>query len=124
MFKQLILIIYLLSSCNTEDKRELITGGSLKYWDLFNNESNRFVGAYSFSVNGTCYYYVYMSGKKVKFIMGDVIYSETWEMDKNILTFYSFSYNILKLTKDTMVLRSISQMDTILLVESSLVKNK
>ncbi len=96
---------------------KILFNENIQYWDEFDVKKGYITGSYSFNKNGSCDYYTYKQGKRNKIFDDDILQPHTWSLkNDSILNIQGFNRNILRFSKDSIVLQNIITGDTIFLV--------
>lgn len=99
--------------------RQKLTGNSTLFWDIYDRERGYVKASYSFSENGSWFYYLYKDGKRTRMPKGDMVYPDTWTIEKDsVLNLGGFKQKILKFDHDTLILLSERRIDTTLLIKA------
>lgn len=132
--RQYLLVICLLQvGCHSDVRTEFLTNSDYKYWDVYRSRflaGDSFVyypvplniGSYRFAVDGSCKYFLRdrsKGSKRVPFYVDDIMEIEEWKfINDSIISIQGRTKYILKLNNDTLLARSPSTMDSILLINS------
>jgi hypothetical protein len=97
------LIIICLFSCKGKNNNYV-------YYDMYLNGDRLPSGAYRFSNNGACVYYIYdnSTGKRYIWDVDDLIEKNSWEyLGNGIIDLCGYKYNFLGLSKDTIYIQCV-----------------
>jgi len=97
---------------NIKSVKTLLTNDSIKYWDLVKrgkHSVDKNLVAISFDKFNNYYSYSFTKkGAIKKDVMEDVIYEDVYDLidQNNLLINYTFEFEILKITNDTLIIRN------------------
>jgi hypothetical protein len=122
-----ILFLLAIVACQKKiDNKEKLTSNSIKYWKIIEVKTGKELGYNSFDKNGELLYYfrVYKTGELVEDKPHDVVMPNSWELkEKGIINMNGFDKKILKLTEDTMLVRSVKVGDSLLFLKYEYLHN-
>ena len=122
-----LIFLFLLAACREKkSNEELLTGNSVKYWKVIEVKTGKELGYNSFNEDGELLYYfrVHRTGELIRSEQHDIVISNSWDLKgKGIINLNGFDKKILKLTDDTMLVKSVKLGDSLLFLKYEYLHN-